>query len=83
MNASVHHLTPVMSVLGPRGEAVRQVEYLRTVAGEEVRALINRLQYDVVGHLVAQQDPRLATPNTTTVFRLDGIAVKARNVDAG
>ncbi|WP_085709586.1 MULTISPECIES: RHS repeat-associated core domain-containing protein [unclassified Pseudomonas] len=83
MTASVHHLTPTLSVIGPRGEAVRQVEYLRTVAGEQVRALINRLQYDVVGHLVAQQDPRLPTPNTTTVFRLDGMAVKTRNVDGG
>ncbi|AXI63129.1 toxin [Pseudomonas kribbensis] len=83
MNASVHHLTPTLSVIGPRGEAVRQVEYLRTVAGEQVRALINRLQYDVVGHLVAQHDPRLPMPNTTTVFRLDGMAVKTRNVDGG
>ncbi|WP_085697213.1 RHS repeat-associated core domain-containing protein [Pseudomonas sp. B26(2017)] len=83
MNASVHYLTPTMSVSGPRGEAVRQVDYLRKVAGEEVRALINRLQYDVVGHLVEQQDPRLPKPNTTTVFKLDGIAVKARNVDGG
>ncbi|NYH10241.1 RHS repeat-associated core domain-containing protein [Pseudomonas moraviensis] len=83
MNASVHHLTPTMSAFGPRGETVRQVNYLRSVAGEEVRALINRLQYDVAGHLVAQQDPRLPTPNTTTVFRLDGMALKTRNVDAG
>ncbi|AXJ06616.1 toxin [Pseudomonas fluorescens] len=83
MNASVHYLTPAMSVFGPRGEAVRQVDYLRKVAGEEVRALINRLQYDVVGHLVAQQDPRLPTPNTTTVFKLDGTAVKSQNVDGG
>ncbi len=83
MNAGVHHLTPTLSVSGPRGEAVRQVEYLRTVAGEEVRALISRLQYDAAGHLVAQRDPRLPTPNTTTVYRLDGMALKTRNVDGG
>ncbi|RIJ10598.1 RHS repeat-associated core domain-containing protein [Pseudomonas sp. 91RF] len=83
MNASVHHLTPILSVIGPRGEAVRQVEYLRTVAGEAVRALIRRLQYDVAGHPVAQRDPRLPTPNTTTVFRLDGLALKTHNVDSG
>ncbi|WP_192552269.1 RHS repeat-associated core domain-containing protein [Pseudomonas sp. IzPS59] len=83
MKANVHHLTPTLSVIGPRGEAVRQVEYLRTVAGEEVRALISRLQYDAVGHLAAQQDPRLPTPNTTTVYRLDGTALKTRNVDGG
>lgn len=83
MNASVHHLTPTMSAFGPRGETVRQVDYLRSVAGEEVRALISRLQYDVAGHLVSQQDPRLPTPNTTTVFRLDGMALRTHNVDAG
>ncbi|WP_065258571.1 RHS repeat domain-containing protein [Pseudomonas bananamidigenes] len=83
MSASVHPLTPIMSVIGPRGETVRQVEYLRTVAGEAVRALISRLHYDAAGHRVAQRDPRLPTPNTTTVFRLDGMAVKARNVDGG
>lgn len=83
MNASVHHLTPTLSVIGPRGEAVRQVEYLRTVAGEAVRALISRLQHDAAGHLVAQWDPRLATPNTTTLHRLDGTALKTRNVDGG
>ncbi|MFM9381942.1 RHS repeat-associated core domain-containing protein [Pseudomonas sp. UV AK001] len=84
MNAGVHHLTPTLSVIGPRGEAVRQVEYLRTVAGEEVRAFISRLQYDAAGHLVAQRDPRLPTPtNTTTVYRLDGMALKTLNVDGG
>ncbi len=83
MNASVHHLTPTMSVIGPRGEAVRQIDYLRTVAGEEVRALISQLQYDAAGHLIAQRDPRLPTPNTTTVFRLDGMALKTHNVDGG
>jgi insecticidal toxin complex protein TccC len=83
MNASVHHLTPTLSVIGPRGEAVRQVEYLRTVAGEAVRALISRLQHDAAGHLVAQRDPRLATPNTTTLHRLDGTVLKTRNVDGG
>jgi len=83
MNTGVHHLTPKMSVIGPRGEAVRHVDYLRTVAGGEVRALINRLQYDVAGHLVAQRDPRLSTPNTTTVHRLDGMAVRTHNVDGG
>jgi insecticidal toxin complex protein TccC len=83
MNASVHHLTPTMSVIGPRGEAVRQVDYLRTVAGEEVRALIDRLQYDVAGNLVAQRDPRLPTPNTTTVHGLGGMTVKTHNVDGG
>jgi len=83
MNASVHHLTPKMSSIGPHGATVRQAEYLRSVAGEEVRALINRLQYDVAGQPVAQLDPRLPTPNTITVHRLDGTTVRTFNVDGG
>lgn len=83
MNASVHHLTPTMSAIGPRGEAVRQVDYLRKVADEEVQALINRQQYDVAGRVIAQRDPRLLMPNTTTVHRLDGMALKTHNVDGG
>jgi len=83
MNASVHWHTPSLAVIGPRGEAVRQVDYLRRVAGEDVQALIARQQYDVAGRLVALRDPRLPTPNSTMVHRLDGMAVKTHNVDAG
>lgn len=83
MNASVHWHTPSLAVTGPRGEAIRQVEYLRKVAGEDVQALITRQQYDVAGRLVALGDPRLPTPNTTMVHRLDGMAVKTHNVDGG
>lgn len=81
MNASVHWHTPSLAVIGPRGEAVRQVDYLRRVAGEDVQALIARQQYDVAGRLVALRDPRLPTPNSTMVHRLDGMAVKTHNVD--
>jgi len=83
MNASVHWHTPSLAVIGPRGEAIRQVDYLRRVAGEDVQALIARQHYDVAGRLVALRDPRLPTPNSTMVHRLDGMAVKTHNVDAG
>ncbi|MDD0970762.1 MULTISPECIES: RHS repeat-associated core domain-containing protein [Pseudomonas] len=83
MNASVHGCTPSVAVSGPRGEAIRQIEYLRSVVGEQAQALIHRQRYDVAGHPVAQRDPRLATPNTTTVHRLDGMVVRTRNVDGG
>jgi len=83
MNASVHWHTPTVAVNGPRGETYRHIDYLRRVAGEDVQALITRQQYDVAGRLVALRDPRLPTPNTTTVHRLDGVAIRTINVDGG
>lgn len=83
MNASVHHLTPSMSVSGPRGDVIRQVEYLRLVPGEEVQALVQRQHYDLAGRLVAQRDARLLTPNVTTVYTLTGTVLKTQSADGG
>ncbi|MCO8312372.1 RHS repeat domain-containing protein [Pseudomonas mandelii] len=83
MSASVHFRTPSMAVNGPRGSTIRQVNYLRTVAGGEVEALITRQHYDLAGRLVAQQDPRLSTSNSVTVYSLEGHTLKLHNVDAG
>ena len=83
MNASVHRNTPSVAVIGPRGEVIRQVEYLRKVADGPVQALVTRQQHDVAGRAVAQRDPRLPTPNTRTVFALNGQALNTINVDAG
>lgn len=83
MNTSLHWRTPTAVVTDPRGNVIRQVDYLRRVAGEDVQALITRQQYDVAGRLVALRDPRLPTPNTTTVHRLDGVAIRTINVDGG
>lgn len=83
MNASVHWHTPSLAVIGPRGEAIRTVEYLRKVTNGPVQALVTRQQYDVAGRPVAQYDPRLTIPNTRTVFALNGQPLKTDNVDAG
>lgn len=83
MTTSVHWRTPSLAVTGPRGDAIRTVEYLRKVAGGAVQALVTRQQHDVAGQPVAQYDPRLAIPNTVTVFALNGQPLKTTNVDAG
>ncbi|WP_192562211.1 RHS repeat-associated core domain-containing protein [Pseudomonas gozinkensis] len=83
MNASVHWQTPSLAVSGPRGDAIRTVDYLRKVAGGAVQALVTRQQHDVAGRPVAQFDPRLAIPSTQTVFALNGQPLKTANVDAG
>ncbi|MBN3863878.1 RHS repeat-associated core domain-containing protein [Pseudomonas frederiksbergensis] len=83
MNTSVHWRTPSLAATDSRGLAIRQVAYLRKVAGGEVQALITRQHHDVAGRLVAQRDPRLTTPNTTTVHGLNGQPLKVHSVDAG
>ncbi|HJR29440.1 MAG TPA: RHS repeat-associated core domain-containing protein [Pseudomonas sp.] len=83
MSGSVHFRTPSMSVNGPRGSTIRQVNYLRSVAGCAVEALITRQCFDAAGYMVEQQDPRLPTPNTHTVYGLDGQPLKVHSVDAG
>ncbi|MEO6679964.1 MAG: RHS repeat-associated core domain-containing protein, partial [Pseudomonas sp.] len=70
-----------------RGLPVRQVAYLRTVAGAAAQALITRQHHDVPGRAVEQWDPRLfetaPKPNIATRYRLSGEAVQVDSVDAG
>ncbi|WP_367372712.1 RHS repeat-associated core domain-containing protein [Pseudomonas lini] len=83
MTANVHRRTPSLSVSDGRGLPIRQIAYLRTVAGETATALMTRQQYDVAGRLVAQRDPRLSRPNLTTLYSLSGEPLKSDSVDAG
>ncbi|WP_130901095.1 RHS repeat-associated core domain-containing protein [Pseudomonas sp. Sample_11] len=83
MSASIHWRTPSLSVSDGRGLPVRQVAYLRTVAGDTPSALVTRQHHDVAGRLVAQQDPRLPITNTTSVFALNDIAVFTNSQDSG
>ncbi|MHC8402487.1 RHS repeat-associated core domain-containing protein [Pseudomonas sp. MDT1-17] len=80
---SIHRQTPTLNVNDSRGLPVRQVAYLRTVAGEAVETLITLLQHDAAGHLVAQRDPRLPTPNITSLYDLYGEPLLVDSVDAG
>ncbi|MGX9864299.1 toxin, partial [Pseudomonas moraviensis] len=83
MTANVHRRTPALAVGDARGLPVRQVGYLRSVTDDTPKALVTRQQHDCAGRLVEQRDPRLSAPCLTTVYRLDGSAVKTDSVDAG
>ncbi|WP_460144862.1 RHS repeat domain-containing protein [Pseudomonas sp. S2_A02] len=83
MTANIHRRTPSLSVNDGRGLPIRQIAYLRTVAGETATALITRQQHDAAGRLVAQRDPRLSRPNLTTLYSLSGEPLKIDSVDAG
>ena len=72
MHASVHWRTPSLTVNDGRGLPIRQIGYLRSVAGEPAIALITRQGYDVTGRNVTQQDPRLIVPNLVTAYGLGG-----------
>lgn len=83
MSQSVYWHTPGMQVQDPRALGIRQVEYLRRMAGEKVQSLITRHYHDLAGRPVAHRDPRLPTANTLTLFALSGQALRTVSVDAG
>jgi insecticidal toxin complex protein TccC len=83
MNLNMHRLTPSVLATDPRGLPIRQIEYLRNVAGGEMQSLITRQQHDVAGRLTAQRDPRLLAPNHTSVYGLNAAVLKSASVDAG
>ncbi|WP_095048243.1 RHS repeat-associated core domain-containing protein [Pseudomonas sp. Irchel s3h9] len=79
----VHRRTPTVAVIDGRGSPIRQVSYLRTLADDTPKALVSLQQYDVVGRMVAQRDPRLPTANLINVYSLNGDGVLTDSVDAG
>ncbi|WP_367374246.1 RHS repeat domain-containing protein [Pseudomonas lini] len=88
----MHHKTPKLSVVDPRGLLIRSVDYWRAVENLPSEARINRTAHDAAGHPVKQWDPRLwalqdedpLTPaNSTTVHSLSGNALCTVSVDAG
>ncbi|WP_085701681.1 RHS repeat-associated core domain-containing protein [Pseudomonas sp. B15(2017)] len=83
MLPSLHERTPSLSAYDSRGLMVRQVAYLRSVAGATAEALITRQQRDALGHVVKQWDPRLASPTITSVFNLIAELLETDSVDAG
>lgn len=83
MSRAVDRHTPTLSVSDSRGLPVRQITYLRSVAGETAIALISRQQFDPAARLVAQRDPRLPRPNQVLVSALGGTPLKVDSVDAG
>lgn len=88
----MHHQTPGLSVVDPRGLPIRSVDYWREVEGDPTQARINRTFHDAAGRAVEQWDPRLwalseedplRRANLTTVFSLAGNALFTDSVDAG
>ncbi len=83
MTPSVHWHTPTLRAHDPRTLPVSDVAYLRNAAGDDTERQTTRRQHDTAGRLVKQWDPRLPVPCLTTVYRLDGEALKTDSVDAG
>ncbi|MHC8409673.1 RHS repeat domain-containing protein [Pseudomonas sp. Hz4] len=88
----MHHKTPRLSVVEPRGLPIRSVDYWREVEGVPTQARINRILHNAAGLAVKLWDPRfwamkqeeLMTPaNLTTVFSLSGNALLTDSVDGG
>lgn len=79
----IHRHTPSLIVNDGRGLPIRQVAYLRAIAGAPVETLITRLRHDNAGRLVEQQDPRLSVPNFVKLFGLSEQSLKVDSVDAG
>ncbi|MGF6396612.1 RHS repeat-associated protein [Pseudomonas frederiksbergensis] len=92
LTMGMHHKTPKLSVVDPRGLTIRSVDYWRSVENLPTEARINRTAHDAAGHPIKQWDPRLwalqvedpLTPaNSTTVHSLSGHALCTVSVDAG
>ncbi|NWC10317.1 RHS repeat protein [Pseudomonas agarici] len=88
----IHTHTPTLTVIDPRGLAVRSVAYCRSVEMTQAEERVNRNAYDAMGRLVRQWDPRLwalsaddaATPaNLINCQSLSGKVLGSSSVDAG
>ncbi|WP_223437838.1 MULTISPECIES: RHS repeat-associated core domain-containing protein [unclassified Pseudomonas] len=86
--AFLHRDTPSMTVVEPRGLAVRSVDYYRAAQGEVAEARVNRTVHDPAGRAIAQWDPRLfletsAPANLSSILSLSDTALSIVSVDAG
>ncbi|EJM78615.1 MULTISPECIES: RHS repeat domain-containing protein [unclassified Pseudomonas] len=86
--AFLHRDTPSMTVVEPRGLAVRSVDYYRAAQGEVAEARVNRTVHDPAGRAIAQRDPRLfleasAPANLSSILSLSDTALSTVSVDAG
>ena len=90
--ASLHHHTPSLAALNPRGACVRKVAYHRVRAEEAPVARVTRSVFGHTGFLQEQWDPRLHTlhatdagikPNFSQRLSLSGQVLRNDSVDAG
>ncbi|MQQ35999.1 RHS repeat protein [Pseudomonas sp. SZ57] len=86
-SAALHHHTPRLNVIEPRGLEIRAIDFWRNQATDTPTVLINRVAHDAAGHPVNCWDARLwesqAAVNLATVFSLSGQALLSDSVDAG
>lgn len=79
--------TPTLSVMDPRGLALRKVGYCRKALNLTVEPRINQNRFDAAGRLVACWDPRLRQvapkPNVDNIFDLLDRRLSIDSVDAG
>ncbi|RFD23928.1 toxin [Pseudomonas sp. GL93] len=90
--SSLHHNTPTLTVVDPRGLAVRSVAYHRNTAQQSPTAQVTRQVFDARGLLQQQWDPRLfelhtadsdVPPNLSHRYSLGGQVLSTDSVDAG
>jgi insecticidal toxin complex protein TccC len=84
---NLHTHTPTLTVIDPRGLAVRGVAYARSDVQQPAQAHVTRQKFDPQGREVERQDPRFFSeglgPNRTSVPALSGSALLNVSVDAG
>jgi len=89
MSPALHRHTPALSVVDPRGLAVRAVEWHRTEVASPPEARITRHRFDAAERPVRHQDPRFfaqgetGPSNLSTVFSLSGRVLASDSMDAG
>lgn len=76
-------MTPILTVIEPRGLAARTVAYYRSNLEEPVSERVTRQQFDAAGRPIACTDPRLGAPNQSAVFSLSNRVLLTDSVDAG
>ncbi|WP_223459225.1 RHS repeat-associated core domain-containing protein [Pseudomonas sp. GL-RE-19] len=82
-NPGVHHATPTLAVMDPRGLAVRGVGYWRAQTGQAPQARVTRQVFDAAGRGVEQWDARLPVSALSHGFSLTRTVLATDSVDAG
>jgi insecticidal toxin complex protein TccC len=82
-NPGVHHATPTIAVMDPRGLAARGLGYWRVKVGQTPQTRVTQQVFDASGREVEQWDPRLSVPVLRNQYSLSGTLLAAESVDAG
>ncbi len=80
---NLHHGTPQLQVIEPRGLAVRDIAYWRAEIALTPETRVMRQVFDTAGRRVEQWDARLPVPALSHAFSLSGKVLASDSVDAG